>query len=133
MKLNPQDIILIAIAILSGAALLWPVLTLRGKRGSALEVTQMINRGKTVLLDVRNAQQFATGHVREARNIPLAELSKRIGELEKMKSKTIIVLCQTGAQSASAARTLTKAGFSDVVRLDGGLAAWKTQGLPLAK
>jgi rhodanese-related sulfurtransferase len=124
---------LIAVVVLSGGALLWPVLTVRGKRASALEVTQLINRGKATIVDVRDAAEFAGGHVRDAKNIPLPELGKRVGELEKFKNRSIIVVCQKGARSAAAASILAKAGFEDVVCLDGGLAAWQTQGLPIAK
>ncbi len=133
MKFIIDHIFLIAIVVLSGGALLWPALAMRGKRASPLEVTQMINRGKTTVLDVRDAKEFAEGHVRDAKNIPLPELAKRSAELEKSKNKTIIVVCQKGARSASAVKQLANAGFADAVSLDGGLAAWTTQGLPLAK
>jgi rhodanese-related sulfurtransferase len=126
-------IVLIAIVIVSGGALLWPALTVRGKRASALQVTQMINRGKATVLDVREPNEYANGHLPDAKNIPLAELAGRIGELAKFKARTVIVVCQKGVRSATAAKELAKAGFEDVVCLDGGLAAWQTQGLPLAK
>ncbi|CDG85667.1 rhodanese-like domain-containing protein [Janthinobacterium agaricidamnosum] len=133
MKFIIDHIFLIGIVVLSGGALLWPALAMRGKRASPLEVTQMINRGKTTVLDVRDAKEFAEGHLRDAKNIPLAELSKRSAELEKSKNKTIIVVCQKGTRSASAVKQLANAGFADAVSLEGGLAAWTTQGLPLAK
>ena len=133
MKFIIDHIFLFGLVIVSGGALLWPALAMRGKRASALEVTQMINRGKTTILDVRDAAAFANGRLRDAKNIPLAELAKRIGELDKSKSKTIVVVCQNGARSGSAANILGKAGFDDVISLDGGVAAWQTQGLPLAK
>lgn len=133
MKFIIDHIFLIGIVVLSGGALLWPALAMRGKRASVLEVTQLINRGKSTIVDVRSAAEFAGGHLPGAKNIPLAELASRVGELDKMKSKSIVVVCQSGARSARAAGVLAKAGFDDVVNLDGGLAAWQTQGLPLAK
>ena len=133
MKFFIDNIFVIAIVALSGGALLWPVLTQRGKRASALEVTQLINRGKAAIVDVRDAAEYATGHLPEAKNIPLAELGQRLGELEKFKAKSVIVVCQSGARAATAAGLLQKAGFADVVNLDGGVAAWKTAGLPIAK
>lgn len=133
MKFILDHIFLIGIALLSGAALLWPALGARGKRISPLQATQLINRGKTTVLDVRAAAEFGAGHVLGAKNIPLAELAGRIGELDKLKDRTIVVVCQKGVRSAEAAQALQKAGFTDVVNLDGGVAAWQTQGLPLAK
>lgn len=133
MKFFIDNIFIIAIVVLSGGALLWPVLTQRGKRASAQEVTLLINRGKATIVDVRDATEFAAGHLPEAKNIPLGDLSTRIGELDKFKSKSIVVVCQSGARASSAAAKLAKAGFADVVNLDGGIAAWQKAGLPLAK
>jgi rhodanese-related sulfurtransferase len=73
------------------------------------------------------------GHMRDAKNIPLADLSKRIGELDKSKTKTVVVVCQTGARSDKAARQLAAAGFDDVYSLEGGLAAWQAANLPVTK
>ena len=133
VKFFIDNIFILAIVLVSGGALAWPVLTQRGKRASALEVTQLINRGKTTIVDVRDAAEFAAGHLPNAKNIPLGELAKRVGELDSAKSKSVVVVCQSGARAASAAGLLGKAGFADVVNLDGGVAAWKTAGLPLAK
>jgi rhodanese-related sulfurtransferase len=133
VKFLIDHIFLIGIVLLSGGSLLWPAIALRGKRATVLEVTQLINRGKSVIVDVREPAEFGTGHLPGAKNIPLAQLADKIGELDKMKSKNIVVVCESGARSASAARILTKAGFEDVVNLDGGLVAWRHQSLPLAK
>ncbi|GJI96690.1 rhodanese-like domain-containing protein [Duganella vulcania] len=133
MKFFIDNIFIIAIVVLSGGALLWPVLTQRGKRASAQEVTLLINRSKATVVDVREATEFAAGHLPDAKNIPLGELSKRIGELDKFKSKSVVLVCQSGARANSAAGVLAKAGFADVVNLDGGIAAWQKAGLPLAK
>ena len=133
MKFIIDNIFLVAIAILAGGALLWPALAPRGKRASPLQVTQMINRGKTTIVDVRSSEEFAAGHLRDAKHIPLADLSARIGELDKSKTRTVVMVCQTGARSDKAARQLQAAGFEDVHSLEGGLAAWKAAGLPLTK
>ncbi len=133
MKFFIDNIFIIAIVVLSGGALLWPVLTQRGKRATAQEVTLLINRSKATIVDVRDAAEFATGHLPEAKNIPLNELSERVGELAKFKAKSVVVVCKTGARASSAAAKLAKAGFTDVVNLDGGIAAWQKAGLPLAK
>jgi len=133
VKFIIDNIFLVAIAVVSGGALLLPALQPRGKRASSLEVTQMINRGKTTVLDIRTADEFAKGHLRDAKNIPLADLATRIGELDKLKGRTIVVVCQTGARADKAARQLNAAGFQDVVALDGGIAAWTAASLPTVK
>ena len=133
MKFFIDNIFIIAIVLLSGGALLWPLLTQRGKRATPQDVTMLINRGKAVIVDVRDQKEFATGSLPDAKNIPLAELDTRIGELDKFKAKSVVVVCQSGARSSSAAAKLAKAGFADVVNLDGGIAGWQKAGLPLAK
>lgn len=133
MKFFIDNIWLIALALVSGGALLWPVLQQRGNKVSSLQATQLINQGKALILDVRDPAAFGAGHLRDAKNIPLKELPNRISELEKFKSKNVIVVCQSGTQSAQATSRLKKAGFNEVVSLNGGLAAWQAQGLPVAK
>lgn len=133
MKFILDHIFIVSIVILSGGALLLPALRPSGKRASVLQATQLINRGKTTILDVRQPAEFANGHVRDAKNIPLADLSSRIGELDKSKTKTVIVVCQQGARGDKAVKQLQAAGFEDVFNLDGGLAAWQAAGLPVSK
>jgi rhodanese-related sulfurtransferase len=133
VKFFIDNIFLLAIVLVSGGALLWPLLTQRGKRATPQDVTLLINRSKATIVDVRDAKEFAEGHLPDARNIPLADLDQRVGELEKFKSKAVVVVCKTGARASAAAAKLAKAGFTDVVNLDGGIAAWQKAGLPLAK
>jgi rhodanese-related sulfurtransferase len=133
VKFILDHIFVVAIAVVSGLGLLLPGLRPAGRRATALQVTQLINKGKTTVLDVRGADEFANGHLRDSKNIPLADLSTRIGELEKSKNRTVIVVCQSGARSAKAVRQLAAAGFADVWSLDGGVAAWQSAGLPVTK
>jgi rhodanese-related sulfurtransferase len=133
VKFILDHIFIVAVAVLSGGALLWPALQPRGKRASPLQVTQVINRGKSTIVDVRTAEEFAKGHLRDAKNIPLADLKARIGELDKSKARSVVVVCQSGARADKAVRQLAAAGFDDVVSLEGGLTAWQAAGLPVTK
>jgi rhodanese-related sulfurtransferase len=133
VKFLLDNIWLIGIAALSGGALLWPNLQRSGKNVSILQATQLLNQGKAVILDVREPAEFAAGHMRDAKNIPLNELSNRADELGKFKSKTLIVICKSGTRSGKALGQLKKVGFDEAFSLDGGMAAWQAQGLPIAK
>ena len=128
-----DNIWLILVALLSGGALLWPQLQGRGRKVSILQATQLVNQGKAVIVDVREPAAFAAGHLPDAKNIPLKELSNRAGELDKFKSKSVITVCQNGVQSLRAAAQLRKAGFNEAVSLEGGMAAWQAQGMPTTK
>jgi rhodanese-related sulfurtransferase len=133
VKFLIDNIWLLLTALLSGGALFWPSIAARGSKVTPLQATQLINQGKAVIVDVRDPQAFAAGHLRDARNIPLNELPKRIGELEKSKAKSVILTCSSGAQSSRACAKLKKAGFAEAYSLSGGLSAWQAQGLPITK
>jgi rhodanese-related sulfurtransferase len=133
VKFIIDNIWLIGLAVLSGGGLLWHSIQRHGNSLSLFQATQLINQGKAFILDVRDAYDFSAGHIRDAKNIPAKELPQRLGELEKFKSKALIIVCASGAESAKSAGTLKKAGFNEVYSLSGGLSAWQAQGLPIAK
>ena len=68
-----------------------------------------------------------------AKPIPLGELRNRIGELEKYKTKPIIMVCRSGSRSAGACGILSKQGFTEVYNLAGGMIAWQQSNLPTEK
>ncbi len=130
-----DNLLLFAIALISGAMLLWPLLR-RGTGGpwaSTLEATQMINRQDALVIDVREDAEFAKGHIVGARHIPLGQLEARAKELQKYKSKPVITCCEAGNRSSAAIATLRKLGFESVYNLAGGYAGWQQAGLPVEK
>ena len=131
-----ENAIFIGLAIGSGIALLWPLLN-RGASGvanvSATEAVMLMSRGKPLILDVRDATEFATGHIQGAKNIPLAELATRIKEIEKFKDKPVLVHCQRGMRAKSACSILRAQQFSQLNNLQGGLDTWVEAKLPLIK
>lgn len=135
MKFVMDNVFLVAVAVISGAMLVLPLLR-RGAGGpsvTTLEATQMINRQDALVLDVREQAEYAQAHILNARGLPLSQLEARIGDIEKFKDKPLIVYCATDNRSSSAAATLKKRGFSNVVVLSGGFAAWQQAGLPVQK
>lgn len=133
MKFIIDNIFLIALALISGGALFATSLQRMGAKVTALQATQLLNQGKTVVVDVRSAEEFANGHIRDAKNIPLKELNNRVAELDKFKDRPVIVVCNKGLQSNKATSLLKKAGFGNAVALLGGMDDWQTQGLPISK
>ena len=130
-----DNIFLIAVAFVSGAMLVWPLVR-RGGGGpsvNTLEATQMINRQDALVLDVREQAEFAQAHILNSRALPLSQLEARVGDIEKFKDKPVIVYCATGNRSSTAAATLRKRGFSSVFNLSGGFAAWQQAGLPVQR
>ena len=135
MKFVTENIFLIAIAFVSGAMLVWPLVR-RGAGGpsvNTLEATQLINRQDALVLDVREQAEFAQSHILNSRGLPLSQLEARVGDVQKFKDKPVIVYCATGNRSSAAVVTLKKHGFTNVVNLSGGFAAWQQAGLPVQK
>ncbi len=122
-----------ALAAVSGGMLIFTSVKGGAKGISPQEATQLINREDALVLDVRESSEFAAGHILNARHIPLADLEKRLADLEKFKDKPIIVNCQTGMRSETACATLAKAGFGRVLNLSGGIAAWQEAGMPVSR
>jgi rhodanese-related sulfurtransferase len=131
-----NNLALVALFLASGALLAWPELS-RFAGGAAsvgtLEATRLMNQAGTLVLDVREPDEFAAGHLPRARHIPLKELEARLPEIAKFKDKPVVVTCRTGARSGSACRALKKAGFTQVHNLKGGVPAWQQANLPVEK
>ena len=131
-----HNIIFIGLAIGSGFALLWPMLN-RGATGAAninaTEAVLLLNRSKPLILDVRDAAEFAAGHIQGAKNIPVAELAGRLKEIEKFKDKPVLVHCQKGLRAKTACGILKAQQFTQLNNLQGGLDAWVEAKLPLLK
>jgi rhodanese-related sulfurtransferase len=132
-----NNLALVALFFASGFMLFWPEISrLIGAGGAeigTLEATRLMNQGTTLVLDVRDGEEYAKGHLPRARHIPLRELPKRVEELGKFKSKPVIVTCKSGTRAGSACRLLKQAGFANVYQLKGGLAAWQQASLPIEK
>ncbi|MEO6022608.1 MAG: rhodanese-like domain-containing protein [Burkholderiales bacterium] len=92
-----------------------------------------IQDAKIKVLDVREPSEFAAGHIKDAMLIPLGQVEKRVAELEGFKDQPMIVVCGSGGRSATAVKTLSKYGFTQLQNLKGGMGAWRKAGLPIAQ
>jgi len=134
MEFINQNVMLIGLVVMSGGMLLWQMFG--GAAGNAVnpaEATLLINREDAHVVDVREAEEFAKGHLPDARHIPLSKLADRAGEIEKFKGKPVIVCCASGMRSSRACGQLKKLGFDNVHNLAGGLDAWVGAGYPIKK
>ena len=124
---------LIAVAIVSGTMLLMPIIQASGGGLTADGAVQLINREKAVVVDVCEAEEFATGHVGGAKNIPLNQLEERLANTVKNKTLPLILVCETGARSARAVAVAKKLGYDQAQAMSGGLKAWRVANLPIEK
>lgn len=136
LQKSPFNMLLFGLALASGAMLLWPLVS-RPFRTShevgTFEAVQLINRRDALVLDVRDTGDYAAGHIASARHVPEAQVADRIKELEKYRTRPIIVTCRAGSRAPGVSGMLRKKGFGEVFALRGGIAAWQQANLPLEK
>lgn len=136
MEFVQNNILLIGVAFVSGAMLLWPHVR-RSSGGpwvDTLAATQLINREDALVIDVRDTNDYANGHLIGAKNIPLPQIESRLSELERHKDKPVIVVCNSGQNLAPKAMAGLRAkGFTRLHNLSGGYQGWLSAGLPVEK
>ena len=119
----------VAILYTSIRSLLSPIKVISNR-----EATLLINRENGVVLDVRTIDEFAKGHIVDAVNIPVSQITaNNLSQIEKHKAVPTIVVCESGMRAPAAASGLSKAGFTRVFVLRGGLASWRGENLPVTK
>ena len=135
MQFLQDNWMLVALAVVSGAMLVWSFIggQLSGvEQADTLKATRLYN-DDALVLDVREDKEYAAGHIPKAKHIPLGQLAGRIKELDKYKSKPILITCRSGQRSARACGMLKKAGFETVYNQAGGLLAWERASLPVTQ
>lgn len=83
--------------------------------------TLLSTDGALNLIDVRETDEFAGGHIKQAKNVPLSEFGAKVDELDR--TKPIHVICAAGGRSMNASAYLDSLGF-DVINVDGGMMSW---------
>jgi rhodanese-related sulfurtransferase len=125
---------LVLVALVSGTLLLAPGILAGARSGLAPgAAVQMINRERAVVVDVSETDEFAAGHIVGSRNIPVADLEKRLPEVVKNKGVPLILVCASGARAQRCLSTAKSLGYEKAVVLGGGLRAWKEANLPVEK
>src|SRR5436309_10704760 len=92
-----------------------------------------LKRGDTLLIDVRDADEWREGHVPGAKNFSRGTVELEIEEAAPDLSTPIITHCGGGGRSALTAESLKRMGYKNVQSMAGGFKAWKAAGLPVTK
>lgn len=102
---------------------------LASQRITPLEYLNQFGDGSPhLLIDVRTPEEFASGHIQNAVNIPVETLQARLDEVPG--GTPVVVYCRSGNRSATAAQILVEGGYQPVYDL-GGIKDWVAQGLPI--
>jgi rhodanese-related sulfurtransferase len=106
----------------------------RGFKGiKPVELTQLINAGGTVVVDLSASGDFEKGHIAGSRNAQASAFGPDNKLVANAKQSPVVLVCRSGNASETAAKALKKAGFEKVYVLDGGIPAWQQAELPLVK
>jgi rhodanese-related sulfurtransferase len=128
-----ENIFIVVVVIVSGILLAFPSLR-KGRDGKGLptdEAIQLANQKHGVWVDVRPAEQFRTGHIAQARNVPAAEIEQKANSLPK--NKPLLLVCETGRDANRIAARLRAQGFNETFVLEGGMRSWTSAGLPVTQ
>jgi rhodanese-related sulfurtransferase len=130
-----DNLVLAALMIIAGTALFMPTLStlISGKGLSPTDATIWINRRKAAVIDFRSEEEFKLGHLPNAKNLALENLTADLKSLKLDQKLPVVVIGRGPAHSQKAANELRNLGFAVVGVLDGGIGAWQTSGLPLIK
>jgi rhodanese-related sulfurtransferase len=84
-----------------------------------------------IVIDVRTPEEYAAGHIPGALNIPFDQVAQRISEIDAPHG--VALYCMVGPRARKGESALLSAGYTSVLHLEGGLAAWQAAGLPVER
>lgn len=95
------------------------------------EARRQLDQGEAVLIDVREPDEWAAGHVAGATHIPLADLPARLDEVPR--DRPVLLFCRSGNRSGRATAFLRQQGYRQATNVEGGIIAWQGAGLPVTR
>jgi len=93
----------------------------------------MNNSDDALIIDLRTVAEYKTGHIRDAKNLPLKDFAADVEKFSAYKDKPVLVYCNSGNTATRAIKLLKNAGYVKINNLEGGIAAWKEANMPLSK
>lgn len=132
---NPKWVWLAAAVVLAlgfVAAILWLRPGTTGGPPAEISVAQAVAKrdAGSLVLDVRQPEEWEEYHVPGSTLIPLGELEGRVGEVPR--DREVVVVCRSGNRSKRGRDLLLEAGYTDVTSMTGGLETWRAEGHPIA-
>jgi rhodanese-related sulfurtransferase len=124
---------LLLVAITAGGMLIWPLIKESSGQLTPQAAVQLINRERAVMIDVSDAEEFATAHTKGSKNVPLKDLDVKLAAAAKNKDNPVIFVCPIGKRAATAAASAKKMGYTKAIALSGGLRAWTEANLPVER
>lgn len=99
---------------------------------SPQRAVMILNQDEALPVDLRPEAEFRAGHIINAVNVGLQDIAAGAAKLAKYKARPLLIYCESGAQAGGAVKALRKLGYDKVHSLQGGLAAWRAEHLPVS-
>ncbi|MBK6715625.1 MAG: rhodanese-like domain-containing protein [Burkholderiales bacterium] len=87
--------------------------------------------GRTVVFDIREPQEHATGVAAGMKLLPMSQIGGRLGEIPKAADQPVLLICNTQNRSRKVVDALRERGFSNVRYVMGGMSSWASKGWPM--
>jgi rhodanese-related sulfurtransferase len=133
VEFTSENTVLVVLLMISFFVLIFSELRRKASGMVAVDPTAavaLINNDGLVI-DLRNQEAYARGHIVNAKHIPLDELDANKDKIEKFKNKPIVAVCDAGMTSTRAVASLRNSGFVSAYGLKGGMNAWTQAGMPV--
>jgi rhodanese-related sulfurtransferase len=132
MKLPQLDLVYVSFAIFLVATAYQYIKPKDPRNYTSVKVAEsydLIKQNKDLyILDVRTRNEYTMGHLRNAKNIPLGDIDRRLSKIPRKRK--VLVYCQNGARSVRAIRRLEVAGYTNLYHMHEGYRGWKKAGHP---
>lgn len=105
-----------------------------GAAKAAVDVTEarhQLDSHDALLIDVREPDEWAAGHVAGAKHIPLGQLPSRLAEVPR--DREVLLFCRSGNRSGTATALLREQGYDRAMNVEGGITAWQRAGFPVSR
>jgi len=90
-----------------------------------------IEASSITVIDVRQPDEYAAGHVPGAINIPHDQIDQHLQQISTLKQKPVLLYCRSGRRAAMAEEALSKQGFTRLYHLQGDIQGWQASQLPV--
>ncbi len=125
---------LFLVAAFVGLAIALAIAMFQGSGGiSPQQAVLLLNQEEALPVDLRSEAEYRTGHIINAINITQQDVAAGAARLDKYKSRPLLLYCESGVRAGGAVKSLRRLGYAKVHHLRGGLAAWRSEQLPVTK
>ena len=89
--------------------------------------------GKAMVIDIREAQEHATGVAQGVVLLPMSQVAQRVSEIPKQADQPVLLICNTQNRSRAVTEALQEQGFTNIRYVNGGMSEWAKRGWPMVK